>query len=105
MIDAVGFDITSILDFKHAKRVNRTDPFRYSCPVCGVEYVDDDNWAGTSIRSQFRDEGWTLDHRELFAHATALAQVVRKSRGIRQPWPASMWRLLAHASYFVQPGV
>lgn len=123
----MSFDITSILDFdppsyvcpacrgllkdfKQAKRVNRTDPFRYWCPVCGVEYVDDDNWAGTSIWSQFRVEGWTLDHRELFAYATALAQVVRNSRsrvlplsGIRKPWPMTrtFLELVSRARYFV----
>jgi hypothetical protein len=65
--------------------------------------VDDDNCAGTSIWSQFRDEGWMVDHRELFAHATTLAQVVRNSRGIRQPWPRArtFFELVSRARYFV----
>ena len=115
MIDNVGFDITSILDFHPPSYLcpacrglidiklswvgeNPHRQSKYSCPVCNVEYVQEDRdssdpWDGPSIYDHFRSNGWVIDHKDLFAHATTLAQVVKKSRSRRpsapQRWPTA----------------
>ncbi len=117
-----GFDITSIRDFQPPKiicpacrglmRSIETDykvkPWKRSCKVCGVEYVEDpesQRWGGrgdnSEILDHFKQEGWIVNHRDLFAHATALADVVHKSR--TQDWPTmrTLFEVISRARYFV----
>lgn len=125
----VGFDISSILEFQPPSylcpacrgligiKFSWVDerPHRrakYSCPVCNVEYVQEDfdssdPWGGPDIYDHFRSKGLVIDHRDLFAHATALAEVVKKSRSRRpsapQGWPTArtFFEVISRARYFV----
>ncbi len=108
-----GFDITSILDFQPPRYIcpacrglmrnikinTKVRPFSYSCPVCEVKFIGGEG--DSSIWEAFRTEGWIVDHRDLFSHATALAEVVQKSR--RQKWPTmrTFFEVIARAKYFV----
>ncbi|KUI13594.1 hypothetical protein AU192_04095 [Mycobacterium lehmannii] len=86
-------------------------PQSYSCPACAVTFVGDveESWTGyKTVRQHFRDQGWVIDHGELFPHATALAEVVRESRGDQgsfgsQPWPTmrTFFEVISRARYFV----
>jgi phosphatidylserine/phosphatidylglycerophosphate/cardiolipin synthase-like enzyme len=126
-----SFDITSILDFNPPNRICPAcrglihdvkyqapddDPWgsggQYSCPVCEVTFVgdidDSDPW-GASVDKHFRDNGWVIDHNELIPHATALAKVVRQSRGqgntffSTKQWPTmrTLFEVISRAKYFV----
>lgn len=81
--------------------------WKYNCPVCKVIFVkDDDRWSGDkNIYDHARDEGWVIEHRDLFAHATALARVVRQARGSRysDQWPTmrTFFEVISRARYFV----
>jgi len=125
IIGTVGFDITSILDFqppsyicpacrglvKDVKTVWTADPMVHSCPLCDVQYVAEEApefspGGGLAVYDHLRTGGWAIDHRELFAHATTLAEVVRESRGVRprrQPWPTmrTFFEVISRARYFV----
>jgi hypothetical protein len=130
-----SFDITSILDFNPPSRIcpacrglihdvkyepAKDDPWglggQHSCPVCEIEFVGDidetepsDPYAGKSVRQHFKDSGWVIDHSELIPHATALAKVVRQSRGqgntffSTKPWPTmrTLFEVISQAKYFV----
>jgi hypothetical protein len=124
----VGFDITSILDFQppsyicpacrgllHPKDVlteYTADPMVHSCRLCDVRYVREDgapefsSGGGLAVYDHLRNGGWAIDHRELFNHATALAEVIRESRGVRPrctPWPTmrTFFEVISRARYFV----
>ncbi|WP_204806757.1 hypothetical protein [Mycobacterium riyadhense] len=122
----MGFDITSILKFQPPARVCpacrglfavmkfdlKTSPHTYSCPVCQVRYVEEsygEEWkergSAKRLMDHFRSEGWHIDHSDLFAHATVLAEVVQKSRGGRseKPWPTmrTFFEVISRARYFV----
>jgi hypothetical protein len=124
----VGFDITSILDFPppsfvcpacrgllHRKDIVtewNADPMVHSCRLCDVRYVAEEGAPefspsrGLAIYEHLRTGGWAIDHRELFTHATALAEVIRESRGGRlglQPWPTmrTFFEVISRARYFV----
>jgi hypothetical protein len=121
-----GFDITSILDFQPPRWIcpacrglmpsikydydKELKQGSHSCRTCAVEYIDaaddDDPWGGKrSVYDHFREEGLLIDHKDLFAHATALAEVVQKSRGKRysEPWPTmrTFFEVISRAPYFV----
>lgn len=119
-----GFDITSILAFQPPgyvcpscrglfKRVDtewKSEPMVHSCPLCKVKYATrdapeflDDELA---IHEYLRCGGWGIDHRELFSHATELAEIIEKSRGgarRRHPWPTTrtFFEVISRARYFV----
>jgi hypothetical protein len=114
-----GFDITSILDFQPpgtvcpaCRGLSRTlqwdrESRSHSCAVCKVVFVrDEDPRLGEkSIHEHFRDSGWIVDHRDLFAHATALAKVVRRAHGDKylEQWPTmrTFFEVISRARYFV----
>jgi hypothetical protein len=116
-----GFDITSILDFQPpgtvcpaCRGLSRTlqcnrDSQSHSCPVCKVVFVrDEDPRLGEkSIHQHFRESGWIVDHRnrDLFAHATALAKVVRRADGDKylEQWPTmrTFFEVISRARCFV----
>lgn len=116
------FDITSILDFQPpgiicpacrglVKDFNREYAkttwklVSECCPVCDVQFVKEEPPDGTSLRSHIKSQGLLLDHRDLFNHASALATVVRKSRGSDwiDPWPTmrTFFEVISRARYFV----
>jgi hypothetical protein len=118
-----GFDIASILDFQPPRyicpvcrglagalktEVSHEPPHRvaYSCPECSTR-LELDVWFGKTetVPSQMRREGYVIDQRNLFPHATALARLVRDSRGTgdAEPWPTMrlFFEVLAHAQHFV----
>jgi hypothetical protein len=124
----VGFDITSILDFNPPsyvcpacrglfKSVNteyQAEPMVHTCPLCSVRYVAEDypetkefsDDLELAINSYLRKGGWTMDHRDLFTHATTLAEVIEASRGgkfRRHPWPTmrTFFEVISRARYFV----
>ena len=122
MMDGVGFDITTILKFQPPSLICPAcrGLFSYpkfehnvtcSCPVCAVEYVqeDADRWGSSKhlLMDHFREQGWVIDHGDLFGHATALAEVIRDSHGGRtglsKPWPVTrtFFEVLSRARYFV----
>jgi hypothetical protein len=132
MIDPVpGFDITSILDFNPPRYICpacrglmqrytvafQKKPTEYSCPVCEVRYDvaieddDDTDWKSAwnvSNHDYFKQNGLLLDHDGLLSHATALAKIVRESRGQgarrrKDPWPVmrTFFEVLSRAKYFV----
>lgn len=117
-----GFDITSIRDFQPPKiicpacrglmRSIETDykqtPYKRSCTVCGVEFVEDpdsERWGGRADSSEifdhFKHEGWIVDHRDLFDHATVLADLIYKSRTRRWPTMRTFFEVISRARYFV----
>lgn len=118
-----SFDITSILDFQPPRYIcpacrglvktftreyNNDSTLRSeSCPVCTVVFVEDDSpWTGDmNFATHLQTEGLVLDHRDLFNHASALARVVRDSRGsaFREPWPTmrTFFEVISRAKYFV----
>jgi len=114
-----GFDITSILDFQPPRLIcpacrallrsiefnHKVRPTSYWCPVCEVKFVADpkdseDPWE-LGYYEAFRAQGWAVDHKGLFTHATALAEVVRRSRGARWPTMRTFFEVIARAKYFV----
>jgi hypothetical protein len=125
----VGFDITSILDFHPPSYLcpacrglvdiklswTGDHPHRqhhYTCPACKVEYIQEDRdpsdpWGGANIYDHFRSNNWFIDHKDLFAHATTLAEVVKKSRSkgpsAPQGWPTArtFFEVISRARYFV----
>jgi len=75
----------------------------YSCPVCSVTYFEDEGGTYASdIHDHFRNNGWAIEHRDLLAHATALADVIRRSR-TGKPWPMMrvLYEVISRARYFV----
>jgi hypothetical protein len=119
-----GFDITSILDFRPPRYIcpacrglmhmpkydHKVTPTASWCTVCDVKYAietDDSkgSW-GWSTRKYFENHRLLLDHTELLAHATSLAEVIRDSRGRyshSKPWPTTrtFFEILSRAKYFV----
>jgi hypothetical protein len=80
-----GFDITSILDFQPPRFIcpacrglmryiefdYKVSPTSRWCPVCEVKFVADseDPWE-LGCYEAFRAQGWVVDHKGLFTHAT-----------------------------------
>lgn len=116
-----GFDITSILDFQPPRFIcpvcrglfsslttehNDSAGWQYRCPVCKVR-LELDSWAAKdeTVYGFLRKEGYRLDQSNLFPHATALATLVRDSRGTnyREAWPTMrlFFEALARAKHFV----
>lgn len=90
-------------DYKPTPRV-------HWCAICEVKYdveiLPDDgaSWAAMTIHDYFEKNKLVIDHGDLLSHATALAEVVRSSRGRRNnPWPLTrtFFELTSRARYFV----
>jgi hypothetical protein len=117
-----SFDITSLLDFKPPSWIcpacrgllssidsTDDDPWGHPnrCPVCKVVYVKNESRYSEdiSIYDWLRSEGLTIERKNLFAHATELAKVVRDSQGTkyRAPWPTmrTFFEIISRARYFV----
>lgn len=115
-----SFDITSILDFQPPSYIcpacrgliwtpdkwdMATRKINWVCAVCEVEYVLDKGYEGVTVRQQFTNEGLVISHKDLFAHATVLAKLVRNSRATRlhEAWPTMrlFFEAISRAQYFV----
>ncbi|ETW22187.1 hypothetical protein [Mycobacterium gastri] len=124
----MGFDITSILEFRPPNHVcpacrglfnkintdYRPDPMIHRCPLCEVQFIVDDypetdDFADDftlAIDDYFSRGGWTIDHGDLLAHATVLAEIIERSKGEgvrRQPWRTmrTFFEVISRARYFV----